>query len=82
MNIPHLMGPSGALPYAVGFVAQKRQSQAEYRGFQLETSGFHSSGFHPGTGFHLVAGFHARAWRFHDLPAPTLRARPSLNGAL
>ena len=77
-----LLGPSSAVSYAGGLVAQDFQLQVKNRGFQLETSGFHSSSFHLGTGFRLVTGFHASTLSFHDLPALTLHARPSLNGAL
>lgn len=57
-----LLGPSGALSYAAGFVPRIRQLQANHRAFHLEPSGFHSmtvlssnQGFRPSAGFHPYA---------------------------
>lgn len=59
-------GPSGAVSYAVGFVPQDLQLQATYRGFQMETSGFH-----------FITGSRSRpqqaprsAWQLNDVPQP------------
>ena len=79
MNIPHLMGPSGALPYAVGFVAQYLQLQKKI-GVSTWKPVSASWVFHPRAGLHRAVGFDPRACRLSNPRAATLPARPSSLG--
>lgn len=76
-----LLGPSGALSYAVGIVPHIRQLQEEHRGFHLETSVSTQQVSTRDRSFHCQAGSRSHPLRLGPTRRWQQQVRATQNGA-